>query len=127
MNRVSLAVRWGARKVFRSGQKDDDDQEENSQVFFTVTSDRDVQRARDLGQVFVPDRVGSSVNKAEEIKADYLAKRRPDGLGFIWQRRWFVLTRSRLRYFRSPVDTRSHAQARRAAAQSPGCRPYQCA
>ena len=91
--------------------KDDDDQEENSQVFFTVTSSRDAQRARDMGHAYQNHRTGSSVKKVEEIKADFLRKKRPDiGLALPWQKRWFVLTRTRLRYFRSPADTRAQAQ-----------------
>ena len=40
----------------------------------------------------------------------FLNKRRPDGLGFFWQLRFFVLTRSRLSYFKAQSDTRAHAQ-----------------
>jgi hypothetical protein len=39
-----------------------------------------------------------------------VSQRRPDGLGFLWQQRWFVLTRTKLCYFKSQVDTRAHAQ-----------------
>lgn len=39
-----------------------------------------------------------------------LEKRRPDGLGLMWQTRFFTLDRQHLRYFRSAADTRSHAQ-----------------
>ena len=42
--------------------------------------------------------------------AGTLEKRRPDGLGLLWQRRFFRLTPRTLCYFRSDADTRAHAQ-----------------
>jgi len=95
--------------------KDDDDQEPNSEVFFTITSIREQETARKttaiLGQQYVAPRKGSAVAASSEVvKAGMLAKRRPDGLSFLWQKRWFVLTNTKLCYFKSSADTRAHAQ-----------------
>ena len=92
--------------------KDDDDQEENSEVYFTVTSQKAADdHASQFGEgSYIQPRTGSSVSAHETVKAGALEKRRPDGLGFFWQRRWFVLTKSRLRYYKRSADTRAHAQ-----------------
>jgi hypothetical protein len=93
--------------------KDDDDQEDNSEVYFTVTS----QKAADEhasqfgdGSTYIQPRRGSSITAQETIKSGIISKQRPDGLGLLWQQRFFQLTRTHLRYFRTAADTRAHAQ-----------------
>lgn len=93
--------------------KDDDDQEDNSEVYFTVTS----QKAADEhasqfgdGSMYIQPRRGSSITAQETIMSGTVSKQRPDGLGLLWQQRFFQLTRTHLRYFRSAADTRAHAQ-----------------
>lgn len=93
--------------------KDDDDQEDNSEVYFTVTS----QKAADEhasqfgdGSTYIQPRRGSSITALETIKSGIISKQRPDGLGLLWQKRFFQLTNTHLRYFRSAADTRAHAQ-----------------
>jgi hypothetical protein len=92
--------------------KDDDDQEENSEVFFTITSQKAAEEhASQFGEgSYIQPRKGSSISAQETVMSGFLNKRRPDGLGFFWQLRYFMLTRSRLSYFRAQADTRAHAQ-----------------
>jgi hypothetical protein len=90
--------------------KDDDDTEDNSEVWFTVTSAAEQDAAsRTLGQAYQGPRKGSAEIMSDSIKAGTLLKRRPDGLGFLWQSRYFVLTASKLCYFKSAKDVRAHA------------------
>jgi hypothetical protein len=92
--------------------KDDDDQEENSEVYFTITSQKAAEdHASQFGEgSYIQPRKGSSISAQETVMSGFLNKRRPDGLGFFWQLRYFMLTRSRLGYFRAQADTRAHAQ-----------------
>ena len=94
--------------------KDDDDQEDNSEVYFTVTSSAEQDVAAELHgpEGYAMPREATDLQTAREtLKAGQLGKRRPDGgLGFLWQTRWFVLTKSKLCYFKSDADTRYTAQ-----------------
>jgi hypothetical protein len=93
-------------------EKDDDDQEENSEVYFTITSQRSAEEHESqFGEgSYIQPRKGSSISAQEAVMSGFLNKRRPDGLGFFWQLRFFILTRSRLSYFKAQSDTRAHAQ-----------------
>ena len=93
-------------------EKDDDDQEDNSEVYFTITSQKAAEEhASQFGEgSYIQPRKGSSISAQETVMSGFLNKRRPDGLGFFWQLRFFVLTRSRLSYFKAQSDTRAHAQ-----------------
>ena len=92
--------------------KDDDDQTENSEVYFTITSQHAAEEhASRFGEgSYIQPRTGSSAAVEEAVMAGTLEKRRPDGLGLLWQRRFFRLTPRTLCYFRSDADTRAHAQ-----------------
>ena len=92
--------------------KDDDDQEDNSEVYFTITSQNAAEEhASQYGAgSYIEPRKGSSISAQETVMSGFLDKRRPDGLGFFWQLRYFMLTRSRLSYYKAPTDTRAHAQ-----------------
>ena len=92
--------------------KDDDDQEENSEVYFTITSLQAAEEhASQFGEgSYIQPRKGTSISAQETVFAGFLNKRRPDGLGFFWQLRYFMLTRQKLSYFRAVTDTRAHAQ-----------------
>ncbi len=92
--------------------KDDDDQEENSEVYFTITSQNAAEEhASQFGAgSYIEPRKGSSISAQETVMSGFLNKRRPDGLGFFWQLRYFMLTRSRLSYYKAQADTRAHAQ-----------------
>ena len=78
------------------------------QVVFVTVSRSTGEGYRRGGRLVAP-RAGTAVSKVDELMSGTLEKLRPDGLR-AWQRRWFSLSRSRLRYYRSNVDTRRHAQ-----------------
>eukprot|EP01046_Picozoa_sp_COSAG06_P007443 COSAG06_NODE_364_length_16784_cov_21.917231_2_plen_887_part_00 len=108
---ATAAVNDGSDTYFVT--KDDDDQEDNSEVYFTVTSQKAAEEHASQfgdGSSYIQLRKGSSISAQETILSGLISKRRPDGLGLMWQQRFFQLTRSYLRYFRSSADTRAHAQ-----------------